>query len=680
VLRRLLSRWNRRPTQPIQTVYLTVESLEHREVPSVTLANIPDQQIPNNKPFFIPVSVLTTPNGAVTTTVSSNNSAVTAQVVTGGRSVQFDISGGTGSSAFNGKLTIRLFEDEAPMATKRIIDLINNGFYVGKTFHRIADLLDNNPAVDPTNVIVQGGSPNGDGIGGSTLPDFDDEFNKDFTFASNGLVAFANAGDDNNNSQFFITDLNRPLSQRIEFLNFNHTIFGILTNGFDLFNSIRNTPVNGTTPVSPVTITQARVLNPDTSNAVVKITTTAGFTGTASITINSADADGSTSGSFNVTGMADTVNSRPFLGAISDQVTTAGKAVTFTIPATDVDNDQLTYAVHNSDPGQADDFTKAPPNVNVNIDQTNGMATLTPVAGFTGSVKIKIGVRDQTDHAGKGLDAPDNFDTQVINLTVNAAPPPTVPPPPPPPPTGPITVQGSPAGGEPRVTVNNADGSVRFSVLAFAPSFTGGVRTALADVNNDGVQDVVAVPADGGAPIVETLNGNDGTMISSTTVFENSFRGGLFLDVQGTQALVGAGNTGGPRVTLMDLTTGKVIQNFFAGDPAFRGGVSVALGSLVSGKTTQQIVTGLGPGGGPLVSVFDASTASSAGPIGSFFAGPQDDRKGITVKVGDLNPTDNVKLIAVTSIGSGSTQTFDPEQFFDLKGIGTGSGSGSASG
>src|SRR5581483_8896515 len=376
------------------------------------------------------------------------------------------------------------------------------------------------------------------------------------------------------------------------------------------------------------------------------------------ITVTSRDADGPSTKSFTVTGVPDTVNSRAFLGAIGNQTTTAGTPVSFTIPFTDVDGDRVTFAVRDAQ------FVGAPANVSVNIDQTTGKATLTPAAGFTGTVQFKVGVRDQTDRTGgQGVDAAGNYDTQLLTLTVNPATSP-------PPPTGPITVQGSPAGSEPRVTVTNADGSQRFSVLAFDPSFTGGVRTAMADVNGDGVTDVIAVPGDGGAPVVEVLNGTDGSVLSATTVFEDTFRGGLFLDVQGTQLVVGAGNTGGPRVTLMDLTTGRVLQNFFAGPEAFRGGVSVALGSLVTGRTTQHIVTGLGPGAGPVVSVFDSSAAASAGPIGSFFAGPEDDRTGITVKIGDVNTATNVKQVVVTSIGSGTTQTFDPSVFMDLTGTG----------
>src|SRR6185369_17505590 len=106
------------------------------------------------------------------------------------------------------------------------------GFYNGLTFHRVIQ-----------DFVAQGGDPTGTGSGGSgtTLPD---EFASDLTFTSNGLLAMANAGDDTGDSQFFITDVDETLAQLPQHLNFQHTIFGILTSGFDTFRKLIGTPAN----------------------------------------------------------------------------------------------------------------------------------------------------------------------------------------------------------------------------------------------------------------------------------------------------------------------------------------------------------------------------------------------------------------------------------------------------
>ncbi|HXD85218.1 MAG TPA: hypothetical protein VN641_01910, partial [Urbifossiella sp.] len=81
MLRRLL----RSPISPKlknkATRLLRLESLEAREVPSVTLGTISQPTIPNDKPIFIPVNVTSTPDGAVSTTVASDNPNVAASVV-----------------------------------------------------------------------------------------------------------------------------------------------------------------------------------------------------------------------------------------------------------------------------------------------------------------------------------------------------------------------------------------------------------------------------------------------------------------------------------------------------------------------------------------------------------------------------------------------------------------------
>lgn len=67
--------------------------------------------------------------------------------------------------------------------------------------------------------MIQGGDPLGKGSGGPGYR-FADEIDPDRTFDKPYLLAMANSGPDTNGSQFFIT------VEPTEWLNFNHTIFG----------------------------------------------------------------------------------------------------------------------------------------------------------------------------------------------------------------------------------------------------------------------------------------------------------------------------------------------------------------------------------------------------------------------------------------------------------------------
>lgn len=725
---------------------LRMEVLEGREVPTVNLAGIANTDQPNTKPLFIPVTATNTPNGPVTITASSDNTSVTTKVVAGGRSVKLDVSGtdATGA-AFTGSLTIRLFEDVAPLATGTIIQLANEGFYNGKLFHRVLP-----------GFVIQGGSPNGDGIGGSSKPDVVDEFNSQYTFASNGIVAMANAKDDNNNSQFFISDTDLALAARPQSLNFNHSIVGLLTSGFDIYKKIINTPTVQTgeksTPVNPVTITKATVFT-DTANGVVKVTSDSGFIGSAGITIGATDGDNkATSTTFRTNLVADTTNDRPFLNTIADVRTNPGTPVTFTARGTDLNNDQLTYAV-----GSATSLFTAPTNVTAAIDQNTGLVTLTPAAGFTGTIDLLVGVRDLTNRSGGAtLDVAGNFDTQVVRLTVRvpgdttttlsvsklnpsigrtvllsasvagdpgivgavkffangvevgssrllegrallttsfaavstqtvtaqfvpdntasnmsistAAAVTVVAG------TAPVSIRASSVdfGQSPTVAVTNADGSARFTLNPFEATFTGGVRVAVADVNGDGQDDVIAVPGFGGAPIIKIFSGTDGTLISQKMIFEDTFRGGLYVDAGDSaqlgyaQILVGAGFKGGPRVNLYDAVRDVSLLNYFAYDPNFRGGVAVDMSDL-RGGLQQNIVTSPGKGGGPQVNVYDGlplSTSEVPTKRGTFTAGADASTDGLRVGADVLstgtNPRRAILVGPFTPDTAALTTTFDP--------------------
>lgn len=179
-------------------------------------------------------------------------------------------------------------------------------------------------------------------------------------------------------------------------------------------------------------------------------------------------------------------------------------------------------------------------------------------------------------------------------------------------PETPIYVTGAGQGGGPAVNVySGIDNSVLASFFAFDSSFTGGVQTAVADVNNDGISDVIVGAGPGGGPRVIVYNGatNFTTTLFDFFAFSSSFTGGV--DVAGgdfnadgfADIVVGAGPGGGPQVNIFDGRTGNVLTQFYAYDQSFRGGVTVAVGD-VDGSSFNSVITGAGAGGGSHVKSF----------------------------------------------------------------------------
>ncbi len=139
-----------------------------------------------------------------------------------------------------GVISVELDADSAPITVTNFIELAEEGFYDGLTFHRIID-----------GFMMQGGDPKGDGTGGSANSIKGE-------FASNGVenplshtrgaISMARSSMPNSaRSQFFI------VHEDSTFLDGDYAAFGYVTEGMDIVDDIcENTTGQDENDIVPV--------------------------------------------------------------------------------------------------------------------------------------------------------------------------------------------------------------------------------------------------------------------------------------------------------------------------------------------------------------------------------------------------------------------------------------------
>ena len=181
-----------------------------------------------------------------------------------------------------------------------------------------------------------------------------------------------------------------------------------------------------------------------------------------------------------------------------------------------------------------------------------------------------------------------------------------------------------PAPGRANVKVfSGTDGGLVQSFFAYNAAFLGGVSVATGFVNGDTHADIITGGGAGGGPQVNVFDGsNSNVLLSSFFAYDAAFTGGVYVAAGNLDGgaldlvITGAGAGGGPLVNIYNGSTASRLGGYFAYNAGFTGGVRV--GVLDSnGDGQNDIVTGAGPGGGPQVNI-GSSTARQV--VDSFFA------------------------------------------------------------
>ncbi len=349
-----------------------------------TLAAIPDVVVYGGAPLHLALDGFDPDGDALTFEVSVTNGGLVTPVVSQANpSLRLSV-------ANYGDMVFQLFQDLVPNTTSRIVELVQDGFYNGLSFHRVVN-----------DFVIQTGDPTATGSGGSGTT-VDDEFHPLLQHTSSGILAMAKSIDDSNDSQFYIT------AQPTRHLDFNHAIFGFLTEGEAVRHAIEQVPVDASSkPTTPVQITQATIFQ-DQENAVLRLIAPDGTTGQTDVTVTVRDGKGGeATQTFTVTVLPDSIDNYPYLSPIDPIVVASGGSTTFQIPAHDVDGGAIFYAASVS--GSDSPLT-------VNVDSTTGTVTITAQSGSHGVAGIYVDVR--AENPSGYFSGRDVWDSQLVPVYI----------------------------------------------------------------------------------------------------------------------------------------------------------------------------------------------------------------------------------------------------------------------
>jgi uncharacterized repeat protein (TIGR01451 family) len=235
--------------------------------------------------------------------------------------------------------------------------------------------------------------------------------------------------------------------------------------------------------------------------------------------------------------------------------------------------------------------------------------------------------------------------------------------------------------------IDQVTGNVLFQFLAYEPNFRGGVRVATADLNGDGLDEIVTAPGRGRVGEVRVWT-QLGVLLGSYTTFPfgTGFRGGVEVatgDVNGDgrDDIVTGMSTGGTTVSvfLVNPTALDPVQNIpsrtWAGFPGtYTGGVTIAVGDFgtfnkngvktsSNPDTKSEVVVGTNSGIVAQVNIY--SLINSPKVVGSFRPIATGYTGGVTLSTGRYDADEIPDIIvgaglrgsSIVEIYSGTTFT-----------------------
>lgn len=197
-----------------------------------------------------------------------------------------------------------------------------------------------------------------------------------------------------------------------------------------------------------------------------------------------------------------------------------------------------------------------------------------------------------------------------------------------------IVVAAGPGGG-PLVQTMSQSGTMLSQFFAFDKSRRGGLDVASGDIDHDGTDEIIVGSGPGQVNEVRIFT-QQGELLRSFSPYDTTFRNGIHvaaadLDGDGLAEIVTVPRIGASDIRVFDATGHKISQ-FMAYGPKFRTGLDIAAAPATE-FTPAVIMTAVGAGGGPQVMIFDRNGVRRS----QFFAAAKSDRHGLRIAVADID-------------------------------------------
>lgn len=211
-------------------------------------------------------------------------------------------------------------------------------------------------------------------------------------------------------------------------------------------------------------------------------------------------------------------------------------------------------------------------------------------------------------------------------------------------------VTGAGPGGGPHIRIMKSNGLSVGGFMAYDPKFRGGVKVATGDIDGDGQEEIVTVPASKGGSHVRIFN-IEGQLKNHFFTLKNYYRGLNLavcdLDKDQKAEIIVTPNGDYEPVVFIYNNEGHLINRFLAYNKSLRIEVKVTCND-VDGDGENEIITALGLNGEPHVKIFNTKGELEI----HWFAFWQKFKGGINLSTGDINGDGKSEIIV--SIASGA--------------------------